>query len=127
MIAKIGFVMLVLISCGTLYLLDFYIKQDQEENSKQLHSFVQQTREIGLAKTSAKERFEMQLMTDLAHCQENALKNYNNYLSLIQKVAQDKHGTSVIPEDILSQAITLQSNQKTECKNIYDTRLHDGI
>jgi hypothetical protein len=127
MIAKIGFVMLVLISCGTLYMLDFYIKQDQEENSKQLHSFVQQTRDIALAKTSAKERFESQLVTDLARCQDNALKAYNNYLGLIRKSAHSKHGAPAIPEDILRQAVTLQTNQKNDCKNIYDTKIREGI
>src|ERR1035438_1210257 len=114
MIAKIGFVILVLISCGTLYMLDFYLKQDQEENTKQLHTFVQQTRDVALAKTSAKEKFEMQLMTDLAHCQESASKTYNNYLGLIQKAAPIRRGEPIIAKDILNEAAKLQANEKSE-------------
>src|ERR1035438_6717952 len=104
MIAKIGFVMLVLISCGTLYMLDFYLKQDQEENTKQLHSFVQQTRDVALAKTSAREKFEMLLMTDLARCQESAQKTFDNYHNLIQKAAPNKHGEPFIPKEVLNEA-----------------------
>lgn len=127
MIAKIGFVVLVFISCGTLYMLDFYLKQDQEENTKQLHTFVQQTRNVALAKTSAREKFEMQLMTDLARCQENAQKTFNNYHNLIQKAAPNKHGEPVISNEVLNEATSLLANEKTDCKKSYDTRLHDGI
>ena len=127
MIAKIGFVALVLISCGTLYLLDYYLKQDQEENSQQLHSFVQQTRELAKAKISAKEKFEMQLTTDIAHCQENALKTYSAYSLLIQKIAPLKHGEPLIPQVILHNATDLLAQENTECKKTYDARLQEGF
>ena len=127
MIAKIGFVVLVLISSGTLYLLDYILKQDQDENSKQLHSFVKQTREEAEAKVAAKEKFEMQLMTDLAHCQENAKKRNDDYLSLIQKAAPRKHGELIISSDILNDAALFLTNEKADCKKTYDDRLREGI
>jgi len=127
MIAKIGFVILVLFSCGTLFLLDYYLKQDQEENSKQLHYFVQQTRDVAKAKSTAKEKFEMQIMTDLAHCQDNAQQTYNKYISLIQRVAPNKNGKPAIPMDIQYEATSLQAYTKAECTRTYDTRMNEGI
>ena len=131
MIAKIGFVALVLISCGTLFLLDYYLKQDQEENTQQLHTFVQQTREIAKAKISAKEQFEMRLMTDIAHCQDNALKTYNAYILLLEQTIPIKHGAPngvpKIPKEILDQATALLADEKAECKKNYDARLQEGF
>lgn len=127
MIAKIGFVALVLISCGTLFLLDYYIKQDQEENTQQLHNFVQQTHEIAKAKSSAKEKFEMQLTTDLAHCQDNVLKTNNAYILLIQQVAPIKHGVAKISNEVLDKAAALLADEKAECKKSYDARLQEGF
>ena len=126
MIAKIGFVALVLISSGTLYLLDYYLKQDQEENTKQLHNFVQQTREKAKAKISARERFELELTTDVAHCREDALNTYNFYIQLIKKAAPTKHGEPYISKEVLDESATLLVEEKNECKNIYDRRLREG-
>ncbi len=127
MVAKIGFVLLVLITSGILYLLDYYLKQDQEENSKQLHSFVQQTRNVAKAMASAKEKFEMELMTDLAHCQDSAVKTNTDYLGLIIKVVPIKHGQPVIPPEVLDEAANLLLNEKADCKRIYDSRLKEGV
>ncbi len=126
MIAKIGFVALVLISCGTLYLLDYYLKLDQEENTKQLHNFVQQTRETEKSKVSARERFELDLTTDVAHCHEDALNTYNSYIRLIKKVAPTKNGEPYISKEVLDEAAALLVEEKNECKNIHDTRLREG-
>ena len=126
MIAKIGFVALVLISCGTLYLLDYYLKLDQEENTKQLHNFVQQTRETAKTKVSARERFELELTTDVAHCHEYVLNTYNSYIQLLKKAAPIKHGEPFIPNEILDEAAALLAEEKAECKKTYDTRLLKG-
>jgi hypothetical protein len=127
MIAKISFVLLVLITSGTLFMLDYYLKQDQEENSKQLHSFVQQTRNTAKAMSSAKERFEMELMTNLAHCQDDAVKTNSDYLGLILKIVPKKHGQPVMPPEVLDEAAGLLLSEKAECKNTYNSRLKEGI
>ncbi len=126
MVARIGFVLLVLISSGTLFLLDYYLKQDQEENTKQLHSFVQQTRNVAKAMSTAKEKFEMELMTDLAHCQENAAKSNRDYLGLLMKVVPNKRGQPM-PADVLDEAAGLLMSEKAECKATYDTRMGEGV
>jgi hypothetical protein len=126
MIAKIGFVLLVLISSGTLFMLDYYLKQDQAENSKQLHSFVQQTRNAAKAMTTAKEKFEMELMTDLARCQEKAAKSNRDYLGIMLKAVPLKHGQS-LPPVVLEEAAGLLMSEKAECVVTYDSRLNAGI
>lgn len=127
MVAKIGFVLLVLISCGALYLLDYYLKQDQEDNSQQLHSFVQHTRELAQSKIDAKEKFEIQVTSELAHCQEKALKTYNAYIVLIQNAAPVKHGLPVIPQTILDDASMLLTDENAECKKTYDAKLRESF
>jgi hypothetical protein len=127
MIAKIGFVTLVLISCGSLFLLDYYIKQDQEENSKQLHNFVQQNHEKEKKQTFERRRFELQLTTNFTYCSENARKTYNAYIQLIQKAAPIKHGETVISKEILDEAATLLVEEKARCKKVYDNRMQEGF
>jgi hypothetical protein len=126
MIAKIGFVLLVLISSGTLFMLDYYLKQDKVENAKQLHSFVQQTRNAAKAMSTAKEKFEMELMTDLAHCQEIAAQSNRNYLGLILKAVPLKHGQP-LPTAVLDEAGGLLLSEKAECVATYDSRMKAGI
>lgn len=110
-----------------MYLLDFYLKQDQEENAKQLHSFVKQTRDTANAKTYAKEKLEIQLMSDNVHCQKNALKTYNAYFQLIQKVAPDNHGKPMVTESIHEEAKAILVREKSECQKIHDAKLIEGI
>jgi hypothetical protein len=126
MITKIGFVALALIAWGTLFLLDYYLKQDQEENTRQLHAFVQQTRDQAKARSSAREQFETQLLNDATRCQDNSIKIHNAYVDLIVKVAPKKHGQTIMPSEILEQANSFLSDKKTECRNIYDERLREG-
>jgi alpha-D-ribose 1-methylphosphonate 5-triphosphate synthase subunit PhnH len=126
MIAKIGFVLLVLISSGTLFMLDYYLKQDQVENSKQLHSFVQQTRNAAKAMSTAKEKFQMELITDLAHCQEIAAKSNRDYLGLIVKAVPLKHGQP-LPTAVLDEAAELLLSEKADCVITYDSRTNAGI
>jgi hypothetical protein len=127
MIAKIGFILLVMITSGTLFLLDYYLKQDREENSKQLHSFVQQTRNVAKAMSSAKEKFEMELITDLARCEDSATKTNIDYLALMLKVVPSKHGQPYMPPEVIDEAAGLLLNEKADCKKIYQNRLKEGI
>ena len=126
MITKISFVLLALIAWGSLFLLDYYLKQDQVESTRQLHDFVQQTREQEKARSAAKKQFELQLLADANRCEENAIKFHNAYVDLIRNAAPTKHEKTFMPSKILEQANSLLSEKKTECKNTYDERLRRG-
>jgi hypothetical protein len=126
MIIRIGIVLLALIAGGTLFALDYLIKQDQKESAEQMHQVMQQTRAAAQTRAEAKARFESQLLASLSDCQANALKTHYDYVGLIQKAVNRKRAKSAIPEDILDEAAELQSSARAECKNYYDKRLIEG-
>jgi hypothetical protein len=76
--------------------------------------------------TSAKEKFDMELMSDLAHCQENAVKSNRDYLGIILKVVPHKNGQT-LPTDVLDEAAAMLINEKAECVVTYDSRINAGI
>jgi|GEM_PF-2253075 hypothetical protein len=132
MITKIGFIILALIAWGSLFLLDYYLKQDQVESTRQLHDFVQQARDQEKARTTARKKFELQLLADYSHCEESAVKFHNAYVDLIREAAPIKQAAPIkrepapVPGNILERANSLLSDKKTECKIIYDERLREG-
>ncbi len=126
MIIKISIVLLILISGGTLYLVDYLLKQDQKETAAQLHQSMQQTQAEAKARARAKDRFEARLRDDLANCQTTAIKAYSDYVSLIQKAAPKKRGQPVIASAILDEATKLQAGASAECRNTYDKKLREG-
>lgn len=126
MITKISIAVLILFSCGTLYLLDYFLKQDQKADASQMHSFLQKTRDEANARAEAKVRFEAQTHADLTSCQNSATKTNADYLSLIQKALPSKRGPSAIPPNILDEAALLLQSASAECQKTYDAKLRDG-
>ncbi len=127
MISKIGLIALALISFGCLYMLDYFLHQDQKNSSEQLHAFVQQSQEMTKAQALAREKFEMQLMSDIARCQKEALQTHNLYVDLIRKVASTKDEHPYISTDVIGDAAGILEHQISKCKKAYDSRLLDGI
>ena len=122
MVTKLGLIALILISCGLFFLLDYFLNQDKKNNVEQLHAFVQQNQHI----TKAREKYEMQLMSDIASCQKEALLTHNLYVDLIHKVASNKDEHSHVPAKIIGDAASILEQQISKCKIIYDTRLLEG-
>jgi len=122
MITKLGLIALTLISLGLFYLLDYYLVQDKKDNAEQLHAFVQQTQYM----SKAREKYEMQLMSDIASCQKEALMTHNLYVDLIRKVASTKDEQPHIPAKVIGDAASILEQQISKCKKIYDIRLHEG-
>ena len=127
MISKIGFIVLAIISCVSLYALDYLLKQDQQESSEQLHSFVNQTHEIAKSKSEARQKLEVQLMGEIARCQKNALQTHNAYVQLIHKAAPMKNGQPIIASEIIGDAASILTGEMSECKKTFDQRLQEGM
>jgi hypothetical protein len=127
MISKIGLIALALISFGCLYMLDYYLHQDQKNTTEQLHAFVQQSQEMTKAQALAREKLEMQLMSDIALCQKEALQTHNLYVDLIRKAASTRDEHSNISTDVIGDAAGILEHQIYKCKKAYDSRLLEGI
>jgi hypothetical protein len=127
MISKIGLIALALISFGCLYMLDYYLHQDQKNTTEQLHAFVQQSQEMTKTQALAREKFEMQLMSDIARCQKEALETHNLYVDLIRKVTSSKDERHYASSDVIGDAAGILERQIYKCKKAYDSRLLDGI
>lgn len=108
-------------------MLDYFLHQDQKNSSEQLHAFVQQSQEMTKAQALAREKFEMQLMSDIARCQKEALQTHNLYVDLIRKVASTKDEHPYISTDVIGDAAGILEHQISKCKKAYDSRLLDGI
>ena len=122
MISKIGLIALALISCGLIYMLDYFLNQDKKDSAEQLHAFVQQTHQIG----KDREKFEMQLMSDIASCQKEALMTHNMYVDLIHKVASNNEEHPYISSKIIGDAANILERQISKCKKTYESRLNEG-
>jgi hypothetical protein len=107
-------------------MLDYFINQDNKESAEQLHAFVQQSQQMTKAQSLAKEKFEMQLMSDIARCQKDALLTHNLYVDLIHKVASNKGEHPDISPEVIGDAANILERQISKCKKIYDTRLIEG-
>jgi hypothetical protein len=127
MISKVGLIALALISFGCLYMMDYFLHQDQKNSAEQLHAFVKQSQEMTKAQALAREKFEMQLMSDIARCQKEALQTHNLYVDLIRKVATTKDEQPRISTDVIGDAAGILEHQISKCKKTYDLRLLEGI
>ena len=127
MIAKLGFLILILMTICLLYMLDYFIKQDQEENTVQMHHFMKQTHDAAQAKLDKVNEVKTELLVDLDRCEKVASKTNANYLLLIQKYIPPKHGKVDLDRKIVSDAATLLNNQRTECKELYELKLKEVI
>jgi sensor c-di-GMP phosphodiesterase-like protein len=125
MILKVGLIALALFSGGVLYMLDFLYNQDQRENSEQLRSFVRLTTKLTMDQNLEKEKIKMQLMTEIAQCQKEAMETHNAYVALINRVAFRNNDSPDNSTEIVGQAATILNNQVSKCKKAYDARLLD--
>jgi hypothetical protein len=125
MIAKLGFIILILMSICLLYTLDYFIKQDQEENTVQMHHFLKQTHDTAQAKLDMINKVKTKLLIDLDRCEKIASNTNADYLLLIQKYVPTRHGKLELDSKLVDDAASLLYKQRAECKEIYDLKLQE--
>lgn len=108
-------------------MLDYSTNQDNKESAEHLHAFVQQSQQMTKVQSSAREKFEMQLMSDIARCQKEALLTHNLYVNLIHKIASSKDERPDISIAVIGDAASILEHQISKCKQSYDTRLAEGM
>ncbi|MDP2805024.1 MAG: hypothetical protein Q8O24_03700 [Gallionellaceae bacterium] len=124
MIKKIVAAVLIVLSAGGWFYLDYLNKQEQKF-AEQSRIEMQQARAKAQARAADKAKFETQIMADLTACKAVAEKAKEEYLTQHQKPARKK-GEFTVPQESIDEAAKILDAANATCQATYTTRLSSG-
>lgn len=124
MIKKIVAAVLIVLSAGAWFYLDYLNKQEQKF-AEQSRIEMQEARAKAQARASEKAKFETQIMADLTACKATAEKAKEEYLTQHQKPARKK-GEFTVPQENIDEAAKTLDAANAACQATYTTRLSSG-
>lgn len=125
--------LLILLAAGAWFSLDYLNKQELGSAEQMRESMMsarieakKRAAEDSKRQAEEKIRFEQKLLSNLAICQDAALKAQSDYIGIIQKISPKKRGLAVLPQSVTNEAEQILESAKAECQIIYDTQLKAG-
>ncbi len=129
MVKKIVAVVLIVVTGGAWFYLDYRNKQEIQE-AEELRRAMEQARAqaLALAKSmaEAKAKFEAQILADLTACKTAAEQAKQDFLDQNKKPVRRKPGQFTIPQAALDEAAKTQEAANAACQSTYDSRLKTG-
>lgn len=131
---KITLAFVLILFAGWLWLRLDFMNQLELIASEYINDGVKQARAEARRRLEDDAKFKQLILGNLAHCQEAAEKNKENYVKLMQDAVRSKndigaHGNSekfVISRSATDKAAKMLETAKAECQQIYDTHLQTG-
>jgi hypothetical protein len=124
-IKKIVAAVLIVLSAGGWFYLDYLNKQEQKF-AEQSRIEMEQVRAKAKAHAEAKAKFEAQIMADLTACKASAEKAKEEYLTQHQKPVKRKPGEFTVPQESIDEAAKTLDAANAACQATYTTRLSNG-
>jgi hypothetical protein len=119
-------VVLIFLAGGAWLYLDC-LNRTEQDVTLQAHNELEQARTEGKRRAEAKAGFENLIIGNMHNCQAAAEKAKTDYVALIQKAMPSKKNIPLaIPPAITAEAESILASTKTECQQVYDTRLKSG-
>lgn len=129
MVKKIVAVVLIVLTAGSWFYLDYLNKQQLQE-AEELRKSMEQARAVALAKAKAaaeaKAKFEAAILADLNACKATAEKAKEDFLAQNQKPVRRKPGQFTIPQAAQDEAAKTLEAANAACQATYDSRLKSG-
>jgi len=124
-IKKIVAAVLIVLSAGGWFYLDYLNKQEQKF-AEQSRIEMQQARAKAQARAAEKATFETQIMADLTACKAAAEKAKEEYLTQHQKPVKRKPGEFTVPQENIDEAAKTLDAANAACQTNYTSRLSSG-
>ncbi len=129
MVKKVVAVVLIVLSAGAWFYLDYLNKQELKA-AEELRQAMAQARAQAMAKAKAlaeaRAKFEAQIAADLTACKATAEKAKEDFLEANKKPVPRKKGQFAVPQAAQDEAAKNLEAANAACQSTYDTRLKSG-
>lgn len=131
---KITLAFVLILFAGWLWLRLDFMNQLELIASEYINDGVKQARAEARRRLEDDAKFKQLILGNLAHCQEAAEKNREDYLKLMRDTVRSKNSSGanshtekfVISTSAAAKAAKMLETAKAECQQIYDTHLQTG-
>jgi hypothetical protein len=126
MVKKIVAVLLILVTGGAWFYLDYQNKQEQIA-AVEMRKAMEQLRAQAQMRAAAKAKFEAQILADMTTCKATADKAKEDFLAAHQKPVKRKPGQFTISQADTDEAAKTQEAANLACQAAYDNHLKSGM
>ncbi|HLP99062.1 MAG TPA: hypothetical protein VK149_11495 [Sideroxyarcus sp.] len=129
MVKKIAAVVLILLTGGTWFYLDYLNKQEilaAEQSRQAMEQARAQAKARAEALAAARAKFEADIATELTACKATAEQAKTDYVTQHQVPVRKKPGQFTIPKAVADEATKMLETANAACQTTYDTRLANG-